>query len=154
MLAAATALAVGATTVLAQNLEVIKQRRDLMKTIATASAANFKMMKGNAPFDLANVQASLKMYQAEMPKYKGLFPDDSKTGGDTDASPRIWQARPEFEAAIDKLVATAREAASAIKDEATLKTEYPKVVDACNNCHKPADGFSPRLADSFKKLSQ
>ena len=149
---AVAVLSIGATLAYAQNLDVIKQRRDVMKSIATAGTANFKMLRGQAPFDLATVQAGLKVYQAEAVKLKGLFPDDAKTGGDTDASPKIWQQRPEFEAAVDTFVTGAKAAAGAITDEASFKAEYPKVVASCGGCHKDADGFSPRLADSFKKL--
>ena len=149
---AVAVLSIGATLAYAQNLDVIKQRRDVMKSIATAGTANFKMLRGQAPFDLATVQAGLKVYQAEAVKLKGLFPDDAKTGGDTDASPKIWQQRPEFEAAVDTFVTGAKAAAGAITDEASFKAEYPTVVASCGGCHKDADGFSPRLADSFKKL--
>jgi cytochrome c556 len=148
------ALGIGVTVVYAQNLDAIKNRRDVMRAIATAGITNFKMMKGEAPFDLAKVQAGLKIYQDEAVKLKDLFPDDSKTGGDTDASPKIWQERPQFNAAIETFINGAKAAASTIKDEQTFKAEYPKVVTSCGGCHKDADGFSPRLADSFKKLKQ
>ena len=148
------AIAIGATAVYAQNLDAIKQRRQVMKTIATAGAANFKMVRGEAPFDLAMVQAGLKTYQDEAAKLAGLFPNDSKTGGDTDASLSIWQAKTEFEAAIATFISTAKNAANAITDEASFKKEYPTVVRSCGGCHKDADGFAPRLADSFKKLKQ
>ena len=154
IVAAVAALGIGATIAYAQNLDAIKNRRDVMKAIANAGITNFKMMKGEAPFDLAKVQAGLKIYQDEAAKLKGLFPDDSKTGGDTDASPKIWQERPQFNAAIETFINGAKAAASAIKDEQTFKAEYPKVVTSCGGCHKDADGFSPRLADSFKKLKQ
>jgi cytochrome c556 len=154
ILAAIATLAIGATVVYAQNLDAIKQRREVMKTIAVAGITNFKMIKGETPFDLAKVQAGLATYQNEAAKLKKLFPDDSKTGGDTDASPKIWQAKAEFEAAIDTFIAIAKVAASTIRDEATFKAEYPKVVNSCNGCHKDVNGFSPRLADSFKKLNQ
>jgi cytochrome c556 len=150
------ALAIGATAVLAQNLEVIKQRREVMRTIAKASVVNFKMSKGETPFDLATVQSNLKTMQAEISKFKDLFPEDSKTGGDTDADASIWTARAEFNKALDNYVAAARTAASAIKDAASLKSEYPKLVkNGCGGCHKETDdGFSPRLGDSFKKLQK
>ena len=154
IVAAVAALGIGATIAYAQNLDAIKNRRDVMKAIANAGITNFKMMKGEAPFDLAKVQAGLKIYQDEAAKLKGLFPDDSKTGGDTDASPKIWQERPQFNAAIESFINGAKAAASAITDEQTFKAEYPKVVTSCGGCHKDADGFSPRLADSFKKLKQ
>jgi cytochrome c556 len=150
------ALAVGATVVWAQNLEVIKQRREVMRTIAKASSVNFKMSKGETPFDLATVQSNLKTMQDQIGKFKDLFPDDSKTGGNTDADASIWEKRAEFNKAVDNYVAAAGNAAGAIKDEASLKTEYPKLArDGCGGCHKSTnDGFSPALADSFKKLQQ
>lgn len=154
ILAAVAALAVGATLVHAQNLDVIKQRREAMKTIAGASGANFKMMKGEVPFDLAKVQAGLAIFQAEAPKFKGLFPDDAKTGGNTDAPAKIWTARADFNAAADAFAANAKAAAETIKDEASFKAEYPKVASSCGGCHKDGDGFAPKLGDSFKKLSQ
>lgn len=148
------ALALGATMVWAQNLDAIKQRRDAMKEIAKGGTPPFKMSKGEIPFELSKVEAGLKIYQDQASKLKGLFPDDSKTGGDTDASPKIWANRPAFEQEIDTFIATAKAAAGAIKDEATFKAEYPKVVRSCGACHKETDGFAPRLAESFKKLSQ
>jgi cytochrome c556 len=149
------ALAVGAGVVLAQNLDAIKQRREAMSTIATASIGNYNMMKGETPFDLAKLQSALKTMQDQAAKFKGLFPADSKTGGDTDASPKIWQAKAEFEAAADGLVAAIKAAAGSIKDEATLKAEYPKVANSCGGCHKQqGDGFAPRLGDSFKRLKK
>ena len=144
-------LATGTIMAYAQNQDAITQRRAVMKNIATAGSDPFKMTKGDVPFDLAKVQAGLKTYQGEGAKLKDLFPDNSKTG-DTDASPKIWSARAEFNAAIDTFISTAKSAADAIKDETTFKAEYPKVVRSCGGCHKDADGFSPRLADSFKKL--
>jgi cytochrome c556 len=154
MLATLVGVGVGATVVAAQNLDAIKQRREVMKTIAKASGINFKMMKGETPFDLAKVRSGLKTFEEQFPKLKGLFPEDSKSGDETDASPKIWQQRAEFEAVINKFVADANAAAGTIKDEASFKAEYPKIVNSCGNCHKEKDGFAPRLADSFKKLNQ
>jgi cytochrome c556 len=145
-------LAVGATLVLAQNLDAIKQRQDAMDTIAKPGLEAFKMLKGELPFDLAKVQAALKTYQEQGAKLKTLFPDDSKTGGDTDAQPKIWQARAEFDKALDGFITTARNAAAAIKDEASFKAEYPAVTKTCGECHKSSDGFSPSLSESMKRV--
>lgn len=149
--AIAAAIAVGGTAVYAQNANVIKERREAMRSVGDGAGPNFKMMKGEAPFDLAAVQARLKTYQEVGTKFKGLFPDDSKTGGDTDAQPKIWTARAEFNDLADKFVATVAAASAAIKDEATFKAEYGKVAQSCGGCHKAADGFVVDLGASFKK---
>ena len=49
IIATLVGIGVGTTLVLAQNLDAIKQRREVMKTIAKASSVNFKMMKGKSP---------------------------------------------------------------------------------------------------------
>ena len=139
---------------IAQNVDAVKNRRAAMKAIAQAGTPNFQMLKGNAPFDLAKVQAGLKAYQEEGVKFKGLFADDSKTGGETEAAPKIWLAKADFEKAVDTFIGTAKAAAEAIKDEATFKTEYPKVASSCGGCHKDADGFAPKLSESIKRLKQ
>jgi cytochrome c556 len=142
---------VGATAVYAQNADAIKQRRDVMRTIAKAGSDPFKMTKGEAPFDLAAVQAVLKAVEDNAPKFKAMFPDDSKTGS-TEATAKVWEARAEFNGVIDKWVADAKAAAALIKDEASFKVEYPKVASSCGGCHGNRGGFAPGLGDSFKRM--
>jgi cytochrome c556 len=147
-------VAMGSTLVYAQNIEPIEKRRAVMKTFANAGTPPFQMLKGAEPFDLAKVQATLKTFQDEGPKLKALFPEDSKSGGNTDAAAKIWQERAAFEQAIDTFVSIAKTAATLINDEVSFKTEYPKVGASCGGCHKEGDGFAPRLGDSLKKLKQ
>lgn len=151
--ATAAICVIGATAVWAQNADAIKQRRDAMSTVAKASGANFKMVKGDSPFDLAVVQAGLKTFQEVMPKFKGLFPDDSRKG-ETDATAKIWEARAAFEQAIDKFVADSKVAAAGITDEASFKKLYPAVSANCGGCHKEQDGFAPKVGDSLKKMQR
>ena len=131
----AAILAVGATAVFAQSA-AIKQRQDLFKQMGGAAKVGGPMMKGEVPFDLAKVQASLKVYADNAVKLKGLFPDDSKTGGDTEALPIIWEKKADFLASFDKFAKDATDASAAIKDEASFKTEWPKVMANCGGCHK------------------
>lgn len=151
IVAGLAAVAVGASLAYAQNVDVIKQRREAMRAVAGASGPNFKMMKGEVPFDLAAVQKNLATIQEQAVKFKGQFPDDSKTGGETDASPKIWQSKSEFNAAIDKWIADAKTAAAAIKDEASFKANYPAFAAGCGGCHKATDGYTIALGESFKK---
>lgn len=133
--ATVAALAVGATAVFAQSA-AIGQRQEAMKTFGGAMKEPGGMMKGATPFDLPKVQASLKILADGAPKLKELFPDDSKTGGKTEALPAIWEKKAEFLARYDKLAADATAAAVAIKDEASFKTEWPKIGANCGGCHK------------------
>jgi cytochrome c556 len=136
VLSVVAALAVGATAVYAQSA-AIKQRQEILKSFGAAMKEPGGMMKGEVPFDLAKVQASLKVLVEGAPKLPALFPDDSKTGGDTKALPAIWEKKAEFVAGYAKLEADAKAAATAIKDEASFKTEWPKIGADCGACHKP-----------------
>jgi cytochrome c556 len=131
-----TALALGTSLALAENTAVIKQRQDLMKANADAAKVPAAMMKGEAPFDLAKVQTSLKTLQELAVKLKPLWPEDSKMGGNTRALPAIWKDMKGYLEWFDGIASDAKAASVAIKDEATFKTEWPKVVDYCGSCHK------------------
>ena len=135
VIAGLAALAVCTTLVMAQNTAGIEQRKQAMKALGGAMKDPTTMVKGEAPFDLAKVQASLKTLQETATKAKSLFPDDTKTG-DTDALPAAFTEKADLMAKFDKLVADAGAAATAIKDEATLKSEWPKVGANCGGCHK------------------
>ena len=144
-------VALGATTVYAQNLDVIKQRRETMQTLAGASGPVFNMYKDKAPIELAKIQTALKTMQDQLAKFKNQFPENSKEGGGTDAKPLIWSDRVGFNGAIDATIADIKKAAETITDEASFKTAYKPVLESCGVCHKVDGGYTIRLGESFKK---
>jgi len=134
--AVAAVIAVGATAVYAQNLDAISARKNAMKALSAAAKGPGGMMKGEVPFALPTIQASLKAFQEQADKSKGLFPDNAKTGGDTEALPAIWEKKADFDAKLAKLGADAKAAEAAIKDEASFKSEWGKGMSNCGGCHK------------------
>jgi cytochrome c556 len=66
----------------------------------------------------------------------GLFPESSKTGGDTAALPAIWQNKADFDAKFAKFGADAKAAASAVKDVDSFKTAFSGVTKNCGGCHE------------------
>lgn len=135
LLSVVAAFAVGATAVYAQSA-AIGQRQEILKTFGTAAKELSGTMKGESPFVLAKVQASLKTIADGAPKLPVLFPPDSKTGAKTEALPAIWEKKAEFDGLFKKLETEAKAASAAIKDEASFKTEWPKLGANCGNCHK------------------
>jgi len=129
------ALAACATVVLAQNTAAITARKDAMKALGGATRDPGAIAKGEAPFDLAKVQASLKTIESTAAKAKTVFPADSKDG-DTAALPVAFTNQADLFAKFDKMGADAKAAQAAIKDEASFKAEWPKVVASCGGCHK------------------
>jgi len=133
--AAVAALSAGVAAVYAQNEAMIAKRQKTMKAFAVAGRTPFAMFRGDAPFDLAKVRASLWSIKETAAKAKTVFPDDSKTG-DTAALPAAFENRADLFARFDKLAADAMSAQSTIKDEATFKAQWPILMSGCTSCHK------------------
>jgi cytochrome c556 len=132
--ALAVALSVGA--VMAQS-DPIAARQSLMKHNNDNAKAVVQMMRGQAAFDAEKVDAAFAQWADTAQKLPGLFPDNSKTGGDTRATPKIWLNKNDFDAkaaAFGKAVAENRDQAKASLDG--LKAAIPIVGKACDACHE------------------
>lgn len=114
--------------------DAIADRQAILKSWGDDAMPVGKMMKGEAPFDIAKVKAALANFQTNAPKLKDMFPDNSRTGK-TEASPRIWDEKARFLTLFDKLATDAGAAAGAITDEASFKANFGKVFGDCKACH-------------------
>lgn len=128
-------LAFSAGAVVAQN-DPIAQRKALMKSVGDSGRAPAAMLKGEQPFDLAAVQTALKAMQAAGKASPALYPDNSKTGGDTVALPKIWENKADFNAKLAKLESDATSGLSSITDEASFRASYPNILRGCGDCHR------------------
>ncbi len=139
-LSVAALLAVGATAVYAQGAggaAAIKERQAAMKSQAQAMyRVILPMIKGEKPFDQAEAVNSFKAVAESTAKLKTLWPDDSKTGGETRALPKIWETNKDFMEWIDQTVADSNAVQPTVKDLASLKGAFDKVNESCNGCHK------------------
>jgi cytochrome c556 len=133
---AVLAFAVGATAVAAQNVDIIKKRQDDLEAMGKASKPVNAMFKGEADFELEKVKAALKVIQEKTAVLPTLFPDDSKTGGDTEALPIIWEEKADFEARYKKLNEAAKAAEASITDEETFPDTWKELMGNCSGCHK------------------
>jgi len=124
-------VAIGVTGVVAQT-DALSERKAFMKKNGQHTKAVSAMVKGDAPFDAAVVNAAFTQWSdtaAQLPK---LFPDNSKSG-DTRALPKIWEDRKGFDAHV---AAFAKAAAARPKDADSLKVAFPAVSKACGDCHE------------------
>lgn len=133
--AAVAVVSIAATAVVAQQ-DPIAARKALMKEAGQATAAVVKMTKGETPFDLATAQASFKTYQNVASKMPALFPENSKSGGETTAAPAIWEKMDDFKARFVKFEADAKAAEASVKDLDSLKAAVANVSRNCGGCHE------------------
>jgi cytochrome c556 len=132
---AAVAASIAVTAVVAQS-DPIAARKAIMKGVGGQTALAAKFVKGEEPFDLAKAQAIFATYQDAAQKMPTLFPDTSKTGGETTAGPKIWEDMAGFKAGFEKLGADAKAAAAATKDLDTFKAAFGPVTRNCGGCHE------------------
>jgi cytochrome c556 len=130
---AAGAVALGVTAAVAQ-ADVIQQRQNIMKQNSQMTRTVSGMLRGQAPFNLEQVQGALRQYQASGQQFPTLFPDNSN-GGDTKALPTVWSDKTDFAARNAKFAQDATAALAGIRDDATFKAEMPKVLQNCQGCH-------------------
>jgi cytochrome c556 len=133
--ASVAAVAWSATIALAQQNPILA-RQEIMKK----SNDDLKMLsaiaKGEAPYDSAKATAAYTSMEDSYKKVQGLFPDDSKTGEKTRASPKIWENRADFDTKMAAFIKVAGEAKAKASSEAGFKEIHPAVVKACDNCHE------------------
>lgn len=133
--AAVAVVALGATVVMAQQ-DPISARRALMKANGQGAGVLAKMIKGDAPFDPAAAKMAFASFENAAAKMPALFPDNSKTGGETAASPKIWEDMADFKARFVKLGKDAKAADASVKDLDSLKAAFSELGKNCNGCHE------------------
>jgi cytochrome c556 len=132
---AVSAIAIGITAVAAQS-DPIAARRAHMKEIGAQTKTGAGMAKGEIPYDQAKAQGIFAAYVKAGEDLPNLFPETSKTGGDTAAMPSIWAKMDDFKAKAVKLVNDAKAALSSVKDLDSFKATFPAVTKDCGACHE------------------
>lgn len=129
------AAAVGLTVTTATGADdPIAARKALMKDRVGANAKLIgDMLK--ADFDLAKAKGAADAISKALAEYPTLFPDSSKEGGESTASPKIWENMADFVAKAKSLETDAA-AAAASADEAQFKEAAGKIFGNCKSCHE------------------
>jgi cytochrome c556 len=114
----------------------IAARQALMKNNGRQGKLGLDMIRGNVPFDLTSAKAIFSSFIDAANKMPNLFPENSKSGGDTSASPEIWVHMEDVKARFAKLAADSKAARDATKDLASFRTAFRHVVGHCDSCHE------------------
>ena len=134
VLAAAFA-ALGLTAVVAQS-DPIATRKAVMKENGNQSRIAREMIEGKQPFNLDAAKKVLTTFAETNDKAKNLWPDNSKTGGDTAALPAVWENKADFDAKLAKFSNDAKAAGAKVKDLDSFKAEMGEVGKNCGGCHQ------------------
>jgi cytochrome c556 len=130
------AVALAVTAVAAQS-DPIAARKALMKSNGDQAKIAAAMVKGEAPFDAAKAHTIFATFADSAAKAPALFPDNSKTGGETAALPAIWENKADFDARLAKFGKDAKEAEGKVKDLDSLKATWGGFAkDNCGGCHE------------------
>ena len=133
----AVASLVLAASLAAAQSNPIAARKALMKANGEQAKIGAAIVKGEAPFDPAKVQTIFATFMEAAEKAPALFPDNSKTGGKTEALPAIWKNKPDFEARFAKFGADAKGAQADVKDLAGFKGIWSGFIrNNCTGCHE------------------
>ena len=133
---AVAAIALGVGVAIAQQ-DPIAERKALMKANGDQAKIGAAMMKGDAPFELDKAKKVFTTFGDAAAKMPSLFPDTSKTGGDTAADPKIWESMDDFKARFAKLGTDAKEAVSKVTDLDSFKVAFGNIgKNDCGGCHE------------------
>jgi cytochrome c556 len=132
---AVAAIAIGITAVAAQS-DPIATRKAAMKEVGAQTKTGGGMAKGEAPYDQGKAQTIFATYVDAAAKMPGLFPESSKTGGETAALPAIWTNMADFKGKFEKFGADAKAAQASVKDLDSFKTAFGGVTKNCGGCHE------------------
>jgi cytochrome c556 len=132
--AAATTLVLLAS---AASADPIADRQKLMKGIADATKTSAEMVQGKTPWDATAAKGAMATIAANAGLFPTLFPAGTETGGDTEASPKIWETKSDFEALAAKLASTAEAAGDAADGGLdAFKPAFGAMAANCKACHQ------------------
>jgi cytochrome c556 len=130
---AVAAIALGIASVSAQ--DPIAARKALMKGNGAQAQIGAKMSRGEEPFTVEKAKMIFATYQKVATAHT-LWPDTSKTGGDTNSLPTIWENKADFDAKLTKMANEAKAAEAAVTDLDSFKTQFTEVQKNCGGCHQ------------------
>ncbi len=115
----------------------IQQRQEAMKAIGGSMKTLGEMAKGVKPYDGGAAEAAMGRIHESIAGFADFFPEGTEMGGETEASPAIWEKPEEFKADADALAAAAAAAMPKVGGGLdALRASMGPVGGACKDCHQ------------------
>lgn len=120
---------------------VVKERMDAMTDMSDNSKRVGGMFKGKTAFNKQTLANAANVYAQHGKQMVELFPntEESRTGSNTEALPKIWEDWGEFnERAVEfvELSELLKKTVSETDDVKELEKAFFKVAKSCSGCHK------------------
>lgn len=113
--------------------DAIAKRKEYMKAVGAASKLSNEMIKGEKPFDAAAAKDAMTKISGGWAEFAKSFPKGTETGGETTASPKVWEDPKGFSEKGEAMAKAATAAAAS-----TTKEDFAekfKAVATCKGCH-------------------
>lgn len=128
------AVALGSAAVVAQD-DPIAERQEIMKGVGDATRTGVQMIRGERPFDLEAARNAFVVYVDASQRMPELFPEGSETGGETEASPAIWENKERFVALFEEFGENAAAGLEQTTDATTFQAAFGTATQSCRTCH-------------------
>lgn len=139
IIALSALVAVAAVDQTTAQMDVVKERQDLMRSMGKSFGPLVMVIKGESTDLDAAAQAAQTMNGA-MAKTATLFPSGTAKGEaeNSRAKPEVWTDADAFKAAADKLIAESEKLVAAANsgDMDAFKAQFPMTAQACGGCHE------------------
>jgi cytochrome c556 len=132
--AAAAGLAVVIASTAGAAGNPVEERQGLMKQLGQAMKEVGPYVSGAQPYDAAKVNAAMGTIAGNTDKLHKLYPSDSKDAPKTEALPKIWENKADFDKRLSELGKLAKDAQKST-DSATFKPAFMAIGGACKSCH-------------------
>lgn len=109
-------------------------RRAAMKDTGFAMRDGVGFASGQTAWDAAKAKALMERIAANAKKLHGLYPASSATDPKTEADPKIWTNKADFDKRLNEMAALATTAGKA-KTLDTFKPSFQAVSATCKSCH-------------------
>ena len=117
--------------------DAIAKRREYMKAVGAAAKQSNEMIKGDKPFEAKAAAEALTKVAAGWADFTKQYPKGTETGGETTASPKIWENPKDFDEKGQVMAkAAAAAAAAADKGKDAFAEAFKAVGATCKGCHE------------------
>ena len=112
----------------------VAQRQATMKHVGESMKEASGFVTGKTAWDPAKVKAVMAGIAADAKTLKGLYPPGSDKDPKSEALPKIWQDKADFEKHLAAMGEAATAAGNAA-DAAAFRPAYMKLGGTCKSCH-------------------